>query len=35
MEPSRFGPWFFRLGGGVMTGCLFLSFIALALTLAE
>ncbi|MEH0544137.1 hypothetical protein ACWGH3_29185 [Streptomyces sp. NPDC054884] len=36
MEPSRFGPWFFRLVGGVlMTCCLFLGFIGLALTFGE
>ncbi|MGO4632562.1 hypothetical protein AB4225_16715 [Streptomyces sp. 2RAF24] len=33
-EPSRIGPWFFRLVGGiVLPGGLFLGFIGLALTL--
>jgi hypothetical protein len=33
-EPSRVGPWFFRLMGGVaLFGGLFLGFIGLALTL--
>ncbi|MFE1299095.1 hypothetical protein [Streptomyces sp. NPDC058731] len=33
-EPSRFGPWFFRLVGGIVfLGGLFLLFVGLALTL--
>lgn len=35
-EPSRLGPWFFRLAGGViLAGSLFLGVVGLALTLAE
>lgn len=35
-QPSRIGPWFFRLVGGIVLPCgLFLGFVGLALTLAE